>query len=94
MMETSVLMQSQELKRTKRLFLRDKERLEVQLATALDEVEGRDKIIKDRDKDAEAKLKALLDMEVSARTKPRRHSTRQYNSILTPHSPPRTCRTT
>ncbi|GMH81021.1 hypothetical protein TL16_g08795 [Triparma laevis f. inornata] len=63
MMETSVLMQSQELKRTKRLFLRDKERLEVQLATALDEVEGRDKIIKDRDKDAEAKLKALLDME-------------------------------
>lgn len=63
MMETSVLMQSQELKRTKRLFLRDKERLEMQLAQALEEVEGRDKIIKDRDADAESKVKSLLDME-------------------------------
>ncbi|GMH71606.1 hypothetical protein TrST_g1383 [Triparma strigata] len=68
MMETSVLMQSQELKRTKRLFLRDKERLELQLASALEEVEGRDKIIKDRDKDSEAKLKALLDMEDELKT--------------------------
>ena len=63
MMETSVLLQSQELKRTKRLFLRDKERLEIQLAQSLEEVDGRDKIIKERDYDNEGRVKALKNVE-------------------------------
>jgi len=63
MMETSVLLQSQELKRTKRLFLRDKERLEIQLAQSLEEVDGRDKIIKERDEDNDARLNALKNVE-------------------------------
>ena len=63
MMETSVLFQSQELKRTKRLFLRDKERLELQLVQSLEEVEGRDKIISERDKDNEERVQGLRKIE-------------------------------
>jgi hypothetical protein len=63
MMETSVLLQSQELKRTKRLFLRDKERLEVQLAQSLEEVDGRDRIIMERDQDNGVRVMALQSVE-------------------------------
>ena len=50
MMETSVLLQSQELKRTKRLFLRDKDRLERQISEGLESIEERDILLVDKER--------------------------------------------
>lgn len=61
-METSVLLQSQELKRTKRLFLRDKDRLERQIAESEGEIEKRDRRQMDAD-ELEAKESVQLMMK-------------------------------
>jgi len=53
MMETSVLLQSQELKRTKRLFLRDKDRLERQISEGLQNIEERDILYSQQTKELE-----------------------------------------
>ncbi len=66
MMETSVLLQSEELKRTKRLFLKDRDRLERALEKALDEVGERDGVIEGmtkKEKDGERR-RGELEREV------------------------------
>jgi len=64
MMETSVLLQSQELKRTKRLFLKDKDRLEQQIVEKEGEIEKRDKRqMKGDEKEARESVTLMMQAE-------------------------------